>query len=178
MNSGILFRKILGLTAPSGTGKTTLLVELIPLLRERGFRVALIKHTHHDFDIDTPGKDSFRLRLAGANPVLVGSRHRWALMKETPGQDEPVLADLIARLPQEELDLILVEGFGHERFPKIEIHRPSLGKALLYPEDPSIIAIAIDGKEQGTHPIPVLDLNRPSMIADFIGNLFISRSAL
>jgi len=160
--------KTLGFVASSGTGKTTLLVELIPLLRQRGLRVALIKHTHHDFDMDTPGKDSFRLRQAGANPVLIGSRHRWTLMKETPGQEEPVLADLVARLEGDEPDLILVEGFRHERIPKIEVHRPSLGRPLLYPEDPSVIAIATDGVEKGTHPIPVLDLNRPGMIADFI----------
>nr|VFJ43416.1 MAG: molybdopterin guanine dinucleotide biosynthesis accessory protein MobB [Candidatus Kentron sp. DK]VFJ52900.1 MAG: molybdopterin guanine dinucleotide biosynthesis accessory protein MobB [Candidatus Kentron sp. DK] len=164
--------RIVGFVAPSGTGKTTLLEKLIPLLRGRGLRVALIKHTHHDFDVDTPGKDSHRLRLAGANPVLVGSRHRWALMKETPGQAEPLLADLVARVREDRPDLILVEGFKHERFPKIEIHRPNLEKALLYPEDRSVIAIAtdetIDEKTKDAHPIPVLDLNRPALIADFI----------
>ncbi len=160
---------MIGFAAPSGTGKTTLLVRLIPLLRERGLRVALIKHTHHDFDIDTPGKDSHRLRLAGANPVLVGSRHRWALMKETPGQEEPALAELAARLDRDAPDLILVEGFGHEPFPKIELHRPSLGKPLLYPEDPTIIAIAVPGGGEAQHPIPVLDLDRPSGVAQFIG---------
>ncbi|MBT8419985.1 MAG: molybdopterin-guanine dinucleotide biosynthesis protein B, partial [Gammaproteobacteria bacterium] len=162
-NQIILQNRAIGFVAPSGTGKTTLLVKLIPLLRERGFRVALIKHTHHDFDVDNPGKDSYALRLAGANPVLVGSRYRWALMKETPEQDEPALADLVARLDQDAPDLIMVEGFGHEKFPKIEIHRPSLGTPLLYPNDPSVIAIAIDEVSAEIYPIPVLDLNRPSM---------------
>ncbi len=159
---------IVGFAAFSGTGKTTLLTRLIPFLRQRGQRVAVVKHAHHSFEIDKPGKDSHELRHAGANPVLIGSRHRWALMKETPGQDEPVLDNLLARLDQDELDLILVEGFKHEQFPKIELHRPSVGKPLLFPEDSSVIAIATDEPLPETPPIPVLDLNQPEQIAAFI----------
>nr|VFK50706.1 MAG: molybdopterin-guanine dinucleotide biosynthesis protein B [Candidatus Kentron sp. TUN] len=165
---------VLGFIAFSGMGKTTLLVKLIPLLREQGFRVGLIKHCHHDFEIDKPGKDSYQLRLAGANPVLVGSRHRWALMEETPGQDEPVLENLLVHFNRDKPDIILVEGFKHERFPKIEVHRPSLGKPLLYSEDPAVIAIASDDIISETVPIPVLDLNRPDQIAAFIINTMIT----
>ena len=159
---------IVGFAAYSGTGKTTLLTGLIPVLRQRGQRVAVVKHAHHSFEIDKPGKDSRELRDAGANPVLIGSRHRWALMKETPGQEEPALDDLLECLHQDELDLILVEGFKHEQFPKIELHRPSVGKPLLFPEDPSVIAIATDEPLSEAPPIPVLDLNRPEQIAVFI----------
>ncbi len=159
---------IVGFAAFSGTGKTTLLTKLIPLLRERGLRVGLVKHAHHSFEIDRRGKDSHELRRAGANPVLIGSRHRWALMMETPGQDEPVLDDLLARLDQDALDLILVEGFKHEPFPKIELHRPALGKPLLYPGDGSVVAIATDSDLTEPATIPVLSLNEPGQIADFI----------
>ncbi len=159
---------VVGLAAFSGTGKTTLLTRLIPLLRARGLRVGVVKHAHHSFEIDKRGKDSHELRQAGANPVLIGSRHRWALMMETPGQDEPVLDDLLARLDQDVLDLVLVEGFKHEEFPKIELHRPSVGKPLLYPEDPSVMAIATDGALANPAPGPILDLNRPEQIAAFI----------
>nr|VFJ72560.1 MAG: molybdopterin-guanine dinucleotide biosynthesis protein B [Candidatus Kentron sp. FW] len=159
---------MVGFIAFSGIGKTTLLVKLIPLLREYGFRIGLIKHCHHGFEIDKPGKDSYKLRQAGANPVLIGSRHRWALMQETPNLDEPILENFLVRFDQDELDLILVEGFKHERFPKIELHRPSMGKPLLYLEDPSVIAIATDDTISEAVPIPVLDLNRPDQIAAFI----------
>ena len=158
----------LGFVAWSGMGKTTLLIRLIPLLRERGLRVGVIKHSHHDFEIDTPGKDSYEMRKAGANPVLVGSRQRWALMKETPNQEEPILTDLLSRFERDRPDLILIEGLRHERFPKIEVYRPSMGKPLLYPENPSVIAIATDNVISGTIPIPILDLNRPDRIATFI----------
>ncbi len=159
---------IVGLAAFSGTGKTTLLTRLIPLLRERGLRVGVVKHAHHSFEIDKRGKDSHELRQAGANPVLIGSRHRWALMMETPGQEEPVLDDLLTRLDQDDLDLILVEGFKHEQFPKIELHRPSFGNPLLYPDDPSVVAIATDEALSKPAPIPVLALNRPEQIVAFI----------
>ena len=165
---------VVGFAAFSGTGKTTLLTRLVPLLRESNLRVAVVKHAHHSFEIDKRGKDSHELRQAGANPVLIGSRHRWALMMETPGQDEPVLDDLLARLEQDTLDLVLVEGFKHERFPKIELHRPQVDKPLLYPDDPSIIAIATDEALPQTVPIPVLDLNRPDKIAAFIVQKIIS----
>lgn len=159
---------ILGFAAFSGTGKTTLLVKVLPLLKERGLRVAMIKHAHHEFDIDQPGKDSHSLRKAGANPMLIGSRKRWALMVETPGQDEPRLDELLSHLDPTDLDLILVEGFKHVEFPKIELHRPALGKPLLYPEDRSIIAVASDQPLDRPPPLPQLDLNDPEKIADFV----------
>lgn len=159
---------ILGFAAFSGTGKTTLLVKLLPLLNARGLCVALVKHAHHEFDIDHPGKDSYALRKAGANPMLIGSRNRWALMVETPGQDEPGLDDLLVHLDQSSIDLVLVEGFKHVDFPKIELHRPSLGKPLLYLTDNSIIAIAVDHALADNPAIPQLDLNAPEQIADFI----------
>lgn len=160
---------LLGFVAFSGTGKTTLLVKLIPLLRAQGIKIGLIKHAHHRFDIDQPGKDSYQLRQAGASPVLIASRQRWALMTETEScQDEPSLYDLIPHLllQQDKLDLILVEGFKHEHFPKIELHRPILGRPLLFPHDTTIIAIATDTPL--TVAIPVLDLNQPQQIADFV----------
>nr|VFK42147.1 MAG: molybdopterin-guanine dinucleotide biosynthesis protein B [Candidatus Kentron sp. TC] len=159
---------VVGFIAFSGMGKTTLLIKLIPLLRKRGLRVGLVKHCHHGFEIDKPGKDSFELRKIGANPVLVASRHRWALMKETPGQDEPMLKDILAHFNEHEPDLILVEGFRHEKFPKIELYRPSLEKPLLCVGDPFVIAVAADEVISEKVTVPVLDLNRPEQIAGFI----------
>lgn len=160
---------ILGFAAFSGTGKTTLLRQLIPRLKQHGLRPGLIKHAHHNFDVDQPGKDSYVLRHAGAERLLIGSRRRWALMVETPQAHEPTLQDLLARFPADDLDLILVEGFKHERFPKIELHRASLGKPLLHPGDDSIIACASDI----SHNIPAttrpqLDINQPDEIVRFI----------
>lgn len=161
-------RPVLGFIAFSGTGKTTLLEQLIPLLRERGVRVALLKHTHHEFDIDKPGKDSYRLRKAGANQVMVASARRWALITEQPEErDEPQLRELLPHLDPEQFDLLLVEGFKHEHFPKIELRRKVLGKPLLYPNDSHIIAIACD-TPQLQAPVPVLDINQPEAIGDFI----------
>ncbi len=161
-------RPILGFVAFSGTGKTTLLEQLIPLLRERGIRIALLKHAHHDFDIDKPGKDSYRLRKAGASQVMVASARRWALITEHPQeQKEPQLPELLKHLDPEQCDLLLVEGFKHEHYPKIELQREALGKPPLYPDDPHIIAIACD-TPQVKAPIPVLDINRPQTIGDFI----------
>jgi molybdopterin-guanine dinucleotide biosynthesis protein B len=159
---------VLGIAAWSGTGKTTLLVQVLPALRARGLRVGLVKHAHHAFDVDTPGKDSYELRRAGASPVLVASRARWALMAETPGQDEPELDQLLGHLDQSGLDLILVEGFKHEAFPKLELYRASLGKPPLYPEDAQVVAVATDGPLDPPPRVPVLDLNRPAAIARFI----------
>jgi molybdopterin-guanine dinucleotide biosynthesis protein MobB len=167
---------VLGIAAWSGTGKTTLLVRLLPLLRGRGLRVALVKHAHHSFDVDTPGKDSYALRQAGASPVLVASRLRWALMGETPGQAEPVLDDLLARIDQREVDLVLVEGFKHEAFPKLELYRASVGKPPLYPEDPQVLAVATDAPPLPPARVPVLDINRPEQIADFVAE-FVARAA-
>ena len=160
---------LIGFVAFSGTGKTTLLTQLIPLLKARGMRPAVIKHTHHQFDIDTPGKDSYELRQAGAEQVMVASRRRWALMVETPQQtSDPQLEPLLLHLDSAALDLVLVEGFKHASIPKIELHRPSLHHPLLYPEDSNIIAIASDAKLPVKPPLPVLDLNNPVEIVDFI----------
>lgn len=162
-------KPILGIAAYSGTGKTTLLCRLIPLLRERGIRVGLIKHAHHNLEIDTPGKDSYELRRAGADQMLVASNRMWALMVDTPNQDEPNLHDLVQKLDQERVDLILVEGFKQGRFPKIELHRPSTKKPLIFPNDDTIIAIACDAPIPVSTHLPLLDINNPADIAEFIG---------
>jgi molybdopterin-guanine dinucleotide biosynthesis protein MobB len=160
---------VMGLAAWSGAGKTQLLKKIIPLLKQQGLRLALIKHAHHDFDIDHPGKDSHVLRQAGATQVLIASNRRWAMMTEQAQNPDPCLADLLPHLAHEQLDLILVEGFRHEAFPKIEVYRPALAKPLLYPNDPHIIAIATDGQQK--HPLPTFDLNQPRQLTQFIQNL-------
>lgn len=160
---------LLAFVAASGTGKTTLLEQLIPLLRAHGLRLAVIKHTHHDFDIDQPGKDSYRMRAAGAQQVMVASRRRWALLTEhSDGRPEPQLAELVQALDRSALDLILVEGFKHEAVSKIELHRPALGKAPLFPSDPRIIAVACDAPPTVATDLPLLDLNDPAAIAAFV----------
>ena len=160
---------VLGIAAYSGTGKTTLLKKMLPLFRARGLRVAMIKHAHHSFDTDVPGKDSYELRKAGATQMLVASRHRWALITETgDGTTEPRLDELLLRVDRSSVDLILVEGFKAESFPKIELHRPSLGNPLLCTLDPSIIAIATDAPLAVELRIPVLDLGDPAEIVEFI----------
>jgi len=161
---------ILGFVAASGTGKTTLLTELIPILKQSGLRIGLIKHSHHDFEIDQPGKDSFRLREAGASSVMLVSRYRRAIITEFTPEKEPRLDEQLKQFDQSELDLILVEGFRAEQFPKIELHRPSLEKPLLYPNDPDIIAIATDAALETPDYLVQLELNRPEMIAAFIQN--------
>jgi molybdopterin-guanine dinucleotide biosynthesis protein B len=158
---------VLGFAAWSGTGKTTLLRQLLPRLAERGLHTGVIKKAHHDFDIDIPGKDSYELRKAGAPQVLVASARRWALITETPGGNDPELDALIARLDHQTLDLILVEGFRHVPFPKIELHRHTTGHPLLYRDDSSIIAIACDHPLDDC-PLPALDLNDPAVITAFI----------
>ena len=163
---------VVGFAAYSGTGKTTLLVRLLRLFTEQGLRVGIVKHAHHTFEIDHPGKDSYELRQAGASQVLVGSRQRWALMMEMPKPPRDALAFYLDRLDRTTLDLVLVEGFKPESIPKIELHRPSLGKPLLYLEDGDIIAIATDAPLRDTPPIPVLDLNAPAAVAGFIIDRF------
>ncbi len=159
---------ILGFIAYSGTGKTTLLEKLIPLLNQRGIRVALLKHAHHDFDIDKPGKDSYRLRQAGAGQVMVASRKRWALMTENPlEKDEPQLGELLQHLNPRQCDLLLVEGFKHESYPKIELQRTSLGKPPLHPNDPDIIALVTD-QPDGKASLPELNINQPDQVVEFI----------
>jgi len=166
---------LLGFAAFSGTGKTTLLTQIIPILKHRGLRIGLIKHSHHNFQIDQPGKDSFRLREAGASPVMLVSTHRRAIITDITPAQEPRLDDQLKHFDQSGLDLILVEGFKAEPFPKIELHRPSLNKPLLYPDDPNIIAIASDCPLQTPDTLTQLDLNQPDMIAAFILNQFMRR---
>jgi molybdopterin-guanine dinucleotide biosynthesis protein B len=159
---------LLGFAAFSGTGKTTLLTQLIPLLKAGGLRIGVIKHSHHAFEIDKPGKDSYALRAAGASPVMLSSNRRRAIITEWDEPREPRLAEELALFDRTAVDLILVEGFKHERFPKIELHRPALGRPLLFPDDDRIIAIATDEPLGAEPPITRLDLNRPDAIAGFI----------
>ncbi|MBT9096537.1 molybdopterin-guanine dinucleotide biosynthesis protein B [Methylovulum psychrotolerans] len=159
---------VLGFVAASGTGKTTLLTALIPLLKNQGLRIGLIKHSHHDFQIDQPGKDSFRLRAAGASPVLLVSRHRSAMITDILPVCEPQLAESLRQFDQTGVDLVLVEGFKAEKFPKIELHRRGLVQPLLYPDDPDIIAVASDEALDLPPPLPCLDINRPQQLAEFI----------
>ncbi len=166
---------VLGFAAYSGTGKTTLLVRLIPLLYEMGIRVGVIKHAHHTFDIDHKGKDSYELRKAGASQMLIGSETRWAMIVETDTSKKNTLQDLILHLDHDKLDLVLVEGFKPEHIPKIELIRPSLGNPLFYPEDNSVIAVATDAELPAATTLPVLDLNNPEDIAEFIVNEFLPR---
>ena len=164
---------ILGFAAFSGTGKTTLLEQIIPLLKQQGLRIALIKHSHHNFQIDQPGKDSFRLREAGASPVMLISSHRRAIITEFATAQEPKLDDQLILFDQSELDLILVEGFKAEAFPKIELHRATLNQPLLYPNDPNIIAIATDTALISSNSPTQLDINQPNIIATFILKQFL-----
>jgi molybdopterin-guanine dinucleotide biosynthesis adapter protein len=159
---------VLGFAARSGTGKTTLLEKLIPLFVEKKLRVGLIKKSHHDVDIDRPGKDSYRLRLAGASTVLLCSPQRHAIIVEHDAPKEPVLSEELAQLDQRALDIILVEGFRDENFPKIELHRAQLDTPLLFPNDASIIALATDSAHTLDIDIPQLDINNPEQIRDFI----------
>lgn len=164
---------ILGFAAASGTGKTTLLTALIPILKHRGLRIGLIKHSHHNFQIDQLGKDSFRLREAGASPVMLVSTHRRAIITEITPAREPTLDDELKFFDQSELDLLLVEGFKAEPFPKIELHRASLKQALLYQSDTDIIAIATDATLELSRDLTQLNINQPEMIAEFILTQFL-----
>lgn len=168
---------IVGIAAYSGTGKTTLLINIIPLLQNQGMAVGVIKHAHHTFEIDQPGKDSYKIRQAGATQMLIGSRKRWALMVE---QDEANhvdrLQEYIDHLDINKLDIILVEGFKPESIPKIELHRPALGHPLICKEDNSVIAVAADDKINEETDIPQLDLNNHQTIVDFIIDKFIKHN--
>jgi len=159
---------VFGFCAASGTGKTTLLKQLVPLLRARGLRVGVVKHTHHAFEVDRPGKDSYELRKAGATEMLIASGKRWALMADTDREGDPILAELLNRFDQDNLDLVLVEGFRHESFPKIELHRIALNRPLIFPEDSHVVAVACDGPLSRPTGLPLLDLDDPSAIASFI----------
>lgn len=161
---------LLGFCAFSGTGKTTLLKRLLPLLKTKGLRIGVVKHAHHQFEIDHPGKDSYELRHTGATQILVASRKRLAWVKELPeDHSEPGLEEALQLLDPDALDLVLVEGFKQAAFPKIELHRPSLGKPLLYSTLPGIIAIATDAPlSKPDVQLLQLNLNQPAEIADFI----------
>ncbi|MEA2977530.1 MAG: molybdopterin-guanine dinucleotide biosynthesis adapter protein [Alphaproteobacteria bacterium] len=148
--------RIIGLAGWSGSGKTTLLTKVIPRLTARGLTVSTVKHAHGGFDVDQPGKDSHSHRIAGATEVLVGSATRWALVHELRGAPEPTLGELLAKLAP--VDLVIVEGYKREAHPKLEIHRTAVGKPLLQPDDPRIVAIASDQAMPGA-AVPVVDLN-------------------
>jgi len=160
---------LIGFAAYSGTGKTTLLCKLIPLLKQKGIRVGIIKHAHHSFDIDHPKKDSCKLRESGATKIVVTSCKRTAIIIEHPeDQKEPSLVDALKNIHTKELELILVEGFKQADIMKIELHRQGLNKPYIYPDDSNVIAIAADHDLETSRDIQKLDLNNPEQIADFI----------
>ena len=158
--------KVFGIAGYSGSGKTTLLEKLIPQFTARGLRVSVIKHAHHGFDIDRPGKDSFRHREAGATEVMLSCGERWALMHERRDEGEVSLNELISRLAP--CDLVLIEGFKQEPVPKLEVYRLENGKPPLFPERDDIVAVASDAEIDST--LPRLPLNEIGAIADFVMN--------
>jgi len=164
--------KLLGIAGYSGSGKTTLLEKVIPLLKQHGLHISVIKHAHHDFDIDRPGKDSFRHREAGAHEVMIASGHRWALMHELRLEVEPSLEYLCARLTP--CDLVLVEGYKFSPIPKLEVHRIDTAHPLLHPNDPNIVAVVTDSK--AALPLPTLDIDAPQQVADYILDYFSFRN--
>jgi len=160
---------VIGFAAFSGVGKTSLITQVIEQLRANGLRVGVIKHAHHSFEIDKPRKDSYKLRKSGAVQTLIASANRWALINEfdeEPGDN--YLGQLLEQLDLENLDLVIVEGFKRAPIPKIEIHRPSLQKPLLFPYDPNIFALATDEADRHDWGLPVFDLDKPETIAHFI----------
>ncbi len=161
--------RLYGVTGWKNAGKTGLMERLVTEITGRGLSVSTVKHAHHDFEVDRPGKDSFEIRAAGALQVLLASADRWVLqsVREASGQD-PDLEEMLARFDPDQIDLILVEGFKYNAFPKLEVHRAILGKPYLYPADPDIRALITDGMAPaGAHP-PLLPLGDPEAIADFI----------
>ena len=156
--------RIFGFAGWSGSGKTTLIEQLIPRFVQRGLRVSLIKHAHHTFDVDQPGKDSYRHRHAGASEILVTSSRRWVLMHELRGSPEPSFDEQIKHISP--CDLLIVEGFKHAPIPKLEVWRAEPGEGLLHPQDPHIVAVASDAKVETK--LPLLDLNDDAGIAAFI----------
>src|SRR6266566_5176660 len=157
--------RIIGLAGWSGSGKTTLLTRAIPRIIARGLKVSTLKHAHHDFDIDRPGKDSHSHRLAGATEVLIGSQRRWALMHELGTEAEPALSALLQRLSP--VDLVVIEGYKRAPHPKLEVHRAVLGQPLLSPADPTIVAIASD-RPLPEAEIPVIDLDDVDRIVEIL----------
>ncbi|MGB1884131.1 MAG: molybdopterin-guanine dinucleotide biosynthesis protein B [Gammaproteobacteria bacterium] len=161
---------LLGVTAASGSGKTTLLSTTLPLLRQAGLRIAAVKHTHHPFEIDQPGKDSYVLRKAGATQMLLGSADRWALMveHEQSSPEEPGLIDLLGHLDTTMLDLIIVEGFKMEHIPKIEVYREELGNELIAPKNDDVIAVATNAAQLVGVTARILDIDDPQAVATFV----------
>lgn len=157
--------KVIGFAGWSGSGKTTLVTQLIPVLVGRGVTVSTMKHAHHAFDVDKPGKDSYQHRAAGATEVMIGSGRRWALMHELREEVEPDSLALMKHMSP--VDLLIIEGWKKEGHEKIEIHRPAHGKPLIQPDDPRVVAVASDEDLPGL-PVPRLDLNNIEAIADFI----------
>jgi molybdopterin-guanine dinucleotide biosynthesis protein B len=157
--------RIIGLAGWSGSGKTTLLAKVIPCIVARGLKVSTLKHAHHAFDVDQPGKDSHTHRMAGATEVLVSSAKRWALVHELRGDAELTLEALLRRLSP--VDLVLVEGYKRESHPKLEVHRAGICKPLLYPDDPAIVAIASDEPLPSAR-VPVVDLDDVERVADLL----------
>ena len=161
--------KVLGIAGWSGSGKTTLVLKLIPALLQRGVAVSTVKHAHHNFDVDKPGKDSWEHRQAGAREVLVASGRRWALMRELREEAEPPLTELLERLAP--VDLVLVEGYKREPHPKLVVHRAAVSGPPLWPGDPDTVAVACDretAERVRADGLPALDLDDPDAIADFI----------
>ena len=160
---------VVGFVAPSGTGKTTLIQQLVPLLRQRGRRLGFLKHTHHHIEVDKPGKDSYQIREAGARQVLLTSRERWVLQTDTPrGDEDPDLVEMLARFDPKLVDLVLVEGFKSSAYPKLEVHRAAHGKPFLYLDDPNIRALITDETPPAGPFPPLLPLGDPATVADFI----------
>ena len=160
-------KKIIGFAAFSGTGKTTLIKKIVSILSKR-FTVSVIKHAHHDFDLDHPGKDSYEIRKSGAENILISSEKRWALIHENKNNKELTLENLLDILENINSDIVLVEGFKKENFPKIELYRKEIGKDLLFFNDKSIIAFATDSNMDIDGNIEKLDINEPQQIVDYI----------
>jgi len=157
--------RIIGLAGYSGSGKTTLISKAIPRLLARGLKVSTLKHAHHEFDVDQPGKDSHAHRMAGATEVLVASSRRWALVHELRAEDEPMLGELLGKLAP--VDLVIIEGYKRAPHPKLEVHRAAVGMPLLALEDSGVVAIASDVALPGA-PVPVLDLDDVDAIVDIM----------
>ena len=156
--------RIIGLAGWSGSGKTTLITKVLPRLIGRGCRVSTLKHAHHGFDLDQPGKDSFMHRVAGATEVVIGSAKRFAILHELRGESEWDLPDLLDKLSP--VDLVLVEGYKRERIPKLEVYRAAIGEPMIHPHDENVVAVATDTRLNTT--LPQFDLNAPQEIADFV----------
>ncbi|MBO6519629.1 MAG: molybdopterin-guanine dinucleotide biosynthesis protein B [Rhodospirillales bacterium] len=156
--------KIFGFAGWSGSGKTTLVKRVIPELIERGLKISTIKHTHHNFDIDRPGKDSFEHRAAGAHEVVITGAQRWALLHENRGEQEPSIEEMLEHMSP--VDLVLIEGFKSYPHPKMEVYRPEVGKPLLCADDPSIVAVATPGELDVN--VPRIDLDNVPAVVDFV----------